>query len=184
MIAGCVVGAGGILLTRYELAGILHDGPLSGAMAVAGLGFGIAVVPLTSAVMSGVPAEHSGMAAAVTNTMRQVGSAVGVAVLGALVNATLTADLTTRMNQLGLPAPLQPNAIDAVERGRIPQGVNLTPYLKYLSKVSDVLNTGKTAFHHGLDTALLVSAILILVAAAFTAIDAALHRRRDHSLTA
>src|SRR5205823_11777550 len=28
MIAGCVVGAGGILLTRYELAGTLHDGPL------------------------------------------------------------------------------------------------------------------------------------------------------------
>ncbi|WP_429428732.1 MFS transporter [Nocardia sp. GAS34] len=176
MIAGCVVGAAGILLTRYELAGTLHDGTLSAAMAVAGFGFGIAVVPLTSAVMSGVPAEHSGMAAAVTNTMRQVGSAVGVAVLGALVNSVLTADLTTRMNQLGLPSPLQPNAIDAVERGRIPQGVDLTPYLKYLSKVSDVLNTGKTAFHHGLDVALLVSAILILVAAAFTAVDAVLHR--------
>ena len=187
MILGCVVGAGGILLTRQALDGTLHDGSLSAAMAVAGFGFGLAVVPLTSAVLSGVPAEHSGMAAAVTNTMRQVGAAVGVAVLGALVNSTLTSDLTTRMNQLGLPTPLQPNAIDAVERGRIPHGVNLTPYLKYLSKISDVLNTGKTAFHHGLDTALLVSAILILVAAAFTAVDAALHRTRrasDQSLAA
>ncbi|WP_280269083.1 MFS transporter, partial [Nocardia wallacei] len=77
MIIGCVIGAGGILLTRQALAGPLHDVPLAAAMAVAGLGFGVAVVPLTSAVLSGVPAEHSGMAAAVTNTMRQVGAAVG-----------------------------------------------------------------------------------------------------------
>jgi EmrB/QacA subfamily drug resistance transporter len=176
MIIGCAVGAGGILLTRHALAGPLHDLPLAGAMAVAGFGFGIAVVPLTAAVLSGVPAEHSGMAAAVTNTMRQVGSAFGVAVLGALVSSFLTSDLKARMNELGLPTALQPNVVDAVERGRIPEGVDITPYLQYLSKVSDVLNTGKTAFHHGLDVALLVSAVLILAAAAFTALDAACHR--------
>ncbi|MEU7766559.1 MFS transporter [Nocardia sp. NPDC049190] len=176
MIVGCVVGAGGILLTRHTLAGPLHDLPLAAAMAVAGFGFGIAVVPLTSAVLSGVPAEHSGMAAAVTNTMRQVGSAFGVAVLGALVNSFLTSDLKARMNELGLPAALQPDVVDAVERGRIPEGVDITPYLQYLSKVSDVLNTGKTAFHHGLDVALLVSAVLILAAAVFTAVDTARHR--------
>lgn len=177
MIAGCVAGAAGILLTRAALAGTTpHDPTLAAAMAVAGIGFGIAVVPLTSAVLSGVPAEHSGMAAAVTNTMRQVGSATGVAVLGALVNSYLTSELTTRMDQVGLPASLQPNAIDAVERGRIPKGVDITPYLKYLSKVSDAINTGKTAFHHGLDAALLVSALLILAAAAFTALDAVFHR--------
>ncbi|MFG1792511.1 MFS transporter [Nocardia sp. NPDC049149] len=176
MIIGCVVGACGILLTRHVLAGPLHDLPLAGAMAVAGFGFGIAVVPLTSAVLSGVAPEQSGMAAAVTNTMRQVGSAVGVAALGAMVSAYLSSDLKARMTELGLPTALQPTAIDAVERGRIPAGVDITPYLAYLSKVSDVLNTGKAAFHHGLDVALLVSALLILASAAFTAIDAAYHR--------
>ncbi|WP_225730794.1 MULTISPECIES: MFS transporter [unclassified Nocardia] len=177
MIAGCVVGAGGILLTRHTLAGPPHDLPLAAAMAVAGFGFGIAVVPLTSAVLSGVPAAHSGMAAAVTNTMRQVGSAVGVAVLGALVNSFLTSDLKARMTELGLPPTLQLNAIDAAERGRIPKGADLAPYLKYLSKVSEIIATGKSAFHHGLDVALLVSAILILAAAAFTALETARHAK-------
>ncbi|MFC4126272.1 MFS transporter [Nocardia rhizosphaerae] len=171
LILGCVLGAGGILLTRQALSGTLHDPWLAAAMAVAGFGFGVSVVPLTSAVMSGVPAEHSGMAAAVTNTMRQVGSAFGVAVLGALVSAFLSADLKARMTELGLPTTLQPDAIGAVERGRIPEGVDIGPYLRYLSKVNEVLATGKTAFHHGLDVALLVSAILILAAAAFTALD-------------
>ncbi|MGW6421297.1 MFS transporter [Nocardia sp. NPDC055053] len=171
MILGCVVGAGGILLTRHALSGTLHDPWLAAAMAVAGFGFGIAVVPLTSAVMSGVPAEHSGMAAAVTNTMRQVGSAFGVAVLGVLVSSFLSADLRARMTELGLPTTLQPDAIQAVERGRIPEGVDIGPYLQYLSKVNEVLNTGKVAFHHGLDVALLVSAVMILAAAVFTALD-------------
>ncbi|APE35108.1 MFS transporter [Nocardia mangyaensis] len=176
MILGCVLGAGGILLTRYELAGELHDPTLSAAMAVAGFGFGIAVVPLTSAVMSGVPAQHSGMAAAVTNTMRQVGSAFGVAILGALVSAFLSADLKARMDEVGLPTTLQPDAIQAVERGRIPEGTNITPYLQYLSKVNEAIEAGKVAFHHGLDVALLVSACLILAAAAYTALDSARHR--------
>ncbi|GAB2713710.1 MFS transporter [Nocardia thraciensis] len=176
MVIGCVVGAVGVLLTRHALSGPLHDGPLAAAMAVAGLGFGIAVVPLTSAVLSGVPAQHSGMAAAVTNTMRQVGSAVGVAVLGALVHAFLTSDLRARMDELGLPTTLQPDAVEAVERGRIPEGVDIGPYLRYLSKVSEVLNTGKAAFLHGLDVALLVSAVLILAAAAFAAVDGAWRR--------
>ncbi|MFC4376113.1 MFS transporter [Nocardia halotolerans] len=172
MILGCVLGAAGILLTRQALSGTLHDPWLAAAMAVAGFGFGIAVVPLTSAVLSGVPPEHSGMAAAVTNTMRQVGSAFGVAVLGALVSGFLSADLKARMNELGLPTTLQPDAIQAVERGRIPEGADITPYLQYLSKVSEVIDAGKVAFHHGLDVALLVSAALILAAAAFTALDA------------
>ncbi len=169
MIAGCVLGAGGILLTRLALAGPVHDLPLAGAMGVAGAGFGIAVVPLTSAVMSAVPPEHSGMAAAVTNTMRQVGSVFGVAVLGVLVNSLLTADLQQRMTELGLPPELQPGAIEAVERGGIPEGLDITPYFPYLGKLNEVIETGKVAFHHGLDVALLVSAIMILAAAAFTA---------------
>lgn len=171
MIVGCVLGAGGILLTRHSLNGAVDFTPLAITLAVAGLGFGIAVVPLTSAVLTGVPAEHSGMAAAATNTMRQVGAAVGVAVLGSLVNGFLTADLRTRMTELGLPDNLQPIAIDAVERGRIPTGVDLATALKYAPHVNEVLQTATVAFHHGLDVALLVSAVMILAAAGFVAMS-------------
>ncbi|MEC3918914.1 MFS transporter [Nocardia sp. CDC160] len=165
MIIGCVLSAAGILLTRHALTGSIGFAELSATLALAGLGFGIAVVPLTSAVLTGVPAEHSGMAAAATNTMRQVGAAVGVAVLGSLVNGFLTADLDQKLTELGLPKELQPIAVDAVERGRIPSGVDLGTMLKYASKVPEVLATGTVAFHHGLDVALVVSALMILAAA-------------------
>ncbi|WP_370465701.1 MFS transporter [Nocardia sp. GTS18] len=176
MILGCVVGAGGILLTRQAMSGTLHDPTIAAAMAVAGIGFGIAVVPLTSAVMTGVPPQHSGMAAAVTNTMRQVGSAFGVAILGAVVSSFLSADLKAKMTELGVPTTLQPDAVEAVERGRLPEGAN--PF-KYLPYIRDVMDAGKAAFHQGLDAALLASAILILAAAVFTAVDERPRKRQQ-----
>ena len=68
MIVGCVVAALGILLARHYLdrAAFVHAAVV--VLAVAGLGFGIAVVPLTAAVLGYVPAAHSGMAASATNT--------------------------------------------------------------------------------------------------------------------
>ena len=95
MVAGCALAAAGILCARLELGKgpSLTFGLLSAALAAAGLGFGITVVPLTSAVLSHVPARHSGIAASATNTARQLGAVVGVVALGAIVNAHLTAEV-------------------------------------------------------------------------------------------
>jgi MFS family permease len=92
LVVGCALGALGTLLGRVEVGRgtSLSFGVLALALALAGLGFGITVVPLTSAVLSNVPARLSGMAASATNTARQLGAVVGVAVLGAIVNAHLT----------------------------------------------------------------------------------------------
>jgi MFS family permease len=95
MVTGCAVAAVGMLLARHELG----EGPdltfwlLALALALAGLGFGVTVVPLTSAVLSHVPARHSGMAASATNTARQLGAVFGVAALGAVINTHLLTGL-------------------------------------------------------------------------------------------
>jgi hypothetical protein len=47
------------------------------------------------------------VAAAVTNTSRQVGGALGVAVLGAVAGARFTAVLPGQLAAAGLPAPLR-----------------------------------------------------------------------------
>jgi MFS family permease len=95
MVTGCALAAAGILLARVELGRgpSLTFGLLSLALAAAGLGFGITVVPLTSAVLTNVPARHSGIAASATNTARQLGAVIGVVALGAIVNAHLRAEV-------------------------------------------------------------------------------------------
>jgi hypothetical protein len=46
---------------------------------------GLAMTPTTAAAMSSVPIDKAGVGSAVLNSMRQVGGALGVAVMGAIV---------------------------------------------------------------------------------------------------
>ena len=54
------------------------------AFAVNGIGLGFATPALVSAATASVPAERAGMAAAVNNTARQAGGAIGIALIGAV----------------------------------------------------------------------------------------------------
>jgi predicted MFS family arabinose efflux permease len=56
-------------------------------LAAIGLGGGLSLTPMTAVAMAAVRAERAGMASAIHNSMRQVGQALGVAVLGSLVYA-------------------------------------------------------------------------------------------------
>lgn len=169
MVTGCLVSAVGIGITRSLLGVQPHFVPLMLALAVAGAGFGMAVVPLTAAVLHHTPADHAGMAAAVTNTIRQVGAVVGVAALGGLVNAHLTTDLMAKLGQLGVPSALQGFVIDAIEQGDVPTNGAPGQVAQHGSIVSKVIQATFTAFRDGLREALLVSAVLMVLAAGYTA---------------
>ena len=56
-----------------------------------GLGFAFVLTPVTAAALAGVPVRQAGVGAAVVNSARQVGGALGLAVLGA-VNVDITDD--------------------------------------------------------------------------------------------
>jgi EmrB/QacA subfamily drug resistance transporter len=149
-VVGCVFGAVGMLLARVELGHGDHltFALLALALALAGLGFGITVVPLTSAVLSHVPARHSGMAASATNTARQLGAVVGVAVLGAVVNAHLVSALRD------FAGPFAGALLPILETGGSAGGFSL----------NDIPAPFVTAFLNGLQVALLVATALIVLA--------------------
>src|SRR5215470_1744423 len=70
---------------------------------LAGIGLGVTSTGLASAALAAVEPAHAGMAAGLVNTLRQVGTATGVAVLGALYASRVT---TATLHALaGLPAP-------------------------------------------------------------------------------
>jgi hypothetical protein len=56
---------------------------------VYGIGVGLATAQLTSIVLSEIPGSRSGLASGANSTMRQVGSALGVAILGTVLFASL-----------------------------------------------------------------------------------------------
>ncbi|WP_427887716.1 MFS transporter [Kribbella sp. GL6] len=55
---------------------------------LAGLAIGMTVAPTTAAVMATLPMDRIGAGSAVNNALRQVGSVLGVAVLGTVVSST------------------------------------------------------------------------------------------------
>ena len=159
--SGCVLLAVGLFLADGFLKPHPSYVPLVIALSVAGIGIGTTVVPVTSSVLSAVPAERSGMAASATNTSREIGAVTGVAILGSLVYSRLTASLNAQLNHLGIPASFHAQVITAIETGAIPKNTNYGPFEKL---VKEVIGAAYTAFHAGLHAALYLSAALALAA--------------------
>jgi len=165
MAEGCVMAGAGILLSELLLSAARPSAWLMATLALAGFGFGTAVVPVTSVTLGVVPPERSGMAASATNTSRELGAVFGVAVLGALVNANLTVGLTKRLHALKIPANFISVIVNAIETGIVPSGV------KGGGTIEDkVIVAAYSAFRSGLETALVTSGIALLLAAVVAAV--------------
>jgi EmrB/QacA subfamily drug resistance transporter len=77
-------------------------------LSVQGVGMGAVMAPATESIMSVVPREKAGAGAAVNNSVRQVGGALGVAILGSVLAAAYSAHLGTAVN--ALPAGVRAEA--------------------------------------------------------------------------
>jgi MFS family permease len=59
---------------------------------VGGFGMALVMTPMTAAALGSVPVEKSGVGSGVLNTFRQVGGALGIAVMGAIVASYVDLD--------------------------------------------------------------------------------------------
>jgi MFS family permease len=84
--AGLIVVAGGF----FALATSHGFWTLMVALAVLGVGSGLAMPTAIAALMGAVPAEHAGVGSALNDTIQQAGAALGVAVLGSVLAGTYT----------------------------------------------------------------------------------------------
>ena len=87
LIAGGGITAGGLLLT--QLTSSSAPGYLFLAFLVFGVGMGFVNAPITNSAVSGMPRSQAGVASGIASTSRQVGSSVGVAVMGSVLAANL-----------------------------------------------------------------------------------------------
>jgi EmrB/QacA subfamily drug resistance transporter len=173
MTMGCLLAGAGLLLTDAVVNPHIPYLKLSGALTVAGVGFGMAVVAMTAAALSAIPAERSGLAASATNTSRELGAVFGVAVLGAVVNARLTGDLAHKLRTLGIPPQFQSIVIKAVTTGTAPKGAAAAAGSQggnTAAIISQVIHAAESAFGSGLHIALVLAAALLFLGAlvAFT----------------
>jgi MFS transporter, DHA2 family, multidrug resistance protein len=90
--AGLAVVAGG-----FGLLATLSPGDgfavVATALALFGVGGGLAQPAAIAALMGAVPQEHAGVGSALNDTMQQAGAALGVAVLGSVLASTFTGSM-------------------------------------------------------------------------------------------
>ena len=79
-----------------------------------GLGMSIAMAPATESIMGSLPKEKAGIGSAMNDTTRQVGGALGVAVLGSITAASYHASIDGSSVVAALPAQAQAAAHDSI----------------------------------------------------------------------
>ena len=169
MTFGCLLAAAGVLTTGAVLGPHVGFSTLGWVLPMAGIGFGIAVVPMTSTPLAVVPPEYSGMAASATNTSRELGAVFGVAILGSIVNARLTGGLASRLKAIGIPPKFQNLVIHAVTGGGLSSNsatkAEQSKNAAIAKIATKVVHAAYAAFGSGLQISLEVSGGLLCAAA-------------------
>jgi EmrB/QacA subfamily drug resistance transporter len=86
-------------------------------LVVLGLGVGLVLSPVTTALMSTVPTSRAGMAAATSSTTRQVGGVFGIALLGSIVTSRFAGALTNSLTALHVPAATTAKIVAMAQQG-------------------------------------------------------------------
>ncbi len=176
MVIGCLLAGLGLLLVDHQLTATTSVAALAWPLAIAGVGFGIALVTMTAAVLGLVPPEQSGMAASTVNTSRELGGVFGVAVLGAVVNAQLTSGLNEKLVHLHIPLLYRNVVIQFVTTGGNVTSAENSPGVKgHTALIARVLLAAEGSAGRGVHLALQIAAGIVL-AAAVVAAFAARHR--------
>ncbi|WP_285115365.1 MFS transporter [Leifsonia sp. fls2-241-R2A-40a] len=81
---------------------------------VYGFGVGLATAQLTGVVLKDVPVDQSGQGSGTTSTARQIGSALGIAVLGTVLFASATAVFQSSLDDRGVPTAQRDQLVSAV----------------------------------------------------------------------
>ncbi len=158
--AGMTLAAIGLFLFSRVDAGTTYPALLP-AMIVTGLGMPMAMAPTTAAAMATVPVDKAGVGSAILNSFRQVGGALGIALLGAIMatqSSSVESDARARYAEAA--------------RRAAARGIELPP-----PSAQDKALVAQDAFVQGLHSALRVSAAIALGAAL---VGAVLVRKRHH----
>jgi EmrB/QacA subfamily drug resistance transporter len=149
---------------------------------VAGIGMGGTFAPMTTTAMREVDPRVAGAASGILNTSRQVGSVIGTAAVGALLQNRLVASLTSQATSrsAGLPAHVRGQFIDGVRQaatsGLIGSGPgSAAPRGTPPALAAELRRLGAEVFSHGYVLAMrwtmvMPIAVVILAAASCFAI--------------
>jgi EmrB/QacA subfamily drug resistance transporter len=127
-------------------------------------GMALAGTPATTAITSSLPPSKQGVASAVNDTARELGSALGIAILGSVLNQQYRDGMAEAVR--GLPAQVAEGAQSSI-------AFTQSTALGQLGEAgSQLVAAAQQAFVDGIGSAILAAALVLVVAAVAVAIRA------------
>ena len=146
LVTGMLLIAGG-LVTFATLAdpdgGYLSVLP---GILILGAGVGLAMSPSTAAITASLPEEKQGVASALNDTVREMGGAVGIALIGSVLNSAYRANI--ELDRRPPCRPQSPNRSTRASAARSPSPARWAP------TATALLNAARQAFVDGMAPAL------------------------------
>lgn len=163
-----VVCTGGLLLVTAAFATyqLLETNSsiwlLEGLLLLQGTGIANVIAPATDSILSTLPRDKSGAGSAVNNVTRQVGGALGVAILGSILSVTYSHGITARLHGT---AP----QVAAGVRKSIGAAVVIAQQQPAAQR-AQILDAVRPAFIHAMHVTAIGSAAVALLGAVLTVI--------------
>lgn len=157
--AGLVIVATALtILAAVDVEG--GYGRVALALSIMGFGMGMTMAPATDSIMGSLPLAKAGVGSAMNDTTRQVGGALGVAVLGSVLASTYSAAMNPVVAVL--PPPAAELALDSVGgAARVAAQIG--------EAGAELLRAAASAFVDGMGNAVLVAAGVALIGAVVSA---------------
>jgi len=159
VVAGLVVVAIGLGLMTGLTVHSPFVVPVLVAILVGGLGMGLTISPSTEAIMGSLPKQEAGVGSAMNGANIQVGGALGVAVLGSVLNGRYRSRLSPSLVALHLP-----RAAARIARSSLGGALSTAPHLP--SGAAPLLaRAAKESFVSGINVADLLAMSVALAGA-------------------
>ena len=130
------------------------------AQIIVGFGMGTAFSPATNSIMGSVPVDKAGVGSAMNDTTRQLGGALGIAILGTVLNQIYIGRLGG-LSSLISPAQLA-SSESSVEAAHI-----VAATLNNSTTAHSLITVADQAYVVGMNQALIVGAVVLIGAALF-----------------
>jgi EmrB/QacA subfamily drug resistance transporter len=160
VVAGglCLVGVGFLIMTTLTAdSSYLH---ILVSMVFVAAGMGATVSPMTASIMGSVPQGRAGVGSAMNDTTRELGGALGVAVLGSLLASEYRSHLGNLAN---LPVAMRETVLASVGGAiGVAKGLALTDR----PAAAALQLSAREAYVSGMRLALVVGAVVVLIASA------------------
>ncbi|MFI6650033.1 MFS transporter [Streptomyces sp. NPDC050529] len=163
--AGLLV-VSGALLSMTTLDADTSFASIAWRLVLLGLGMGGVLTPMTATAVASVPHHLAGMAAAGNNTFRQIGGALGPAVLGALLTSRALDTFPAHLADAGITGASRQSMVEAAREG----GLGAVAGMNLGAHTGQALGAVGDAFLDGLRLCLIVAAALTLLAALVSAV--------------